>query len=91
MRIQGSKRQIFRERNEAVIKYNDLRKAAEETNQAVEAILAAVVRAYADEEGKVVIDMPRVKRGKQVMAEKTEDGKMVIRLRSENETERSDP
>lgn len=73
------------------MKYNDLRKAAEETNQAIEAILASVVRAYGGDAGEILIEAPRVKSGRQVEAQKTEDGKMIIRLRRCDEAERSDP
>ena len=88
MRIKGSKRQIFRERNDAVLKYNDLRRSADEVNKVIDAILGTIVRAYGVD-GELSIQAPKVTRKKQVKAEKTDDGKLVIRLRSEDETEGS--
>ena len=88
--IKTGKRQLLRERNEAVIKYNDLMKAADEVNRVVDAILFEVVTAYG-KDGELVIDAPKTSREKKVEAEKTDDGKLIIRLRSEkNETEGSD-
>ena len=88
--IRMSKRQLLRERNEAVIKYNDLKKAADEVNLVVDAILAEVVRTFG-KDGLVTINAPKVRRVKQVEAEKTDTGKLVIRLRRKDETEGCDP
>ena len=89
--IRMSKRQLLRERNEAVIKYNDLNKAAQEVNMVVDAILAEVARAYGTD-GEIVINAPKTTRKKQVEAYKTDDGKLRIRLKGEkNDTEGSDP
>ena len=97
-RLQKSKRELYREvgqlraeRNEAVIKYNNLNKAADEVNMVVDAILAGVIRALGTD-GEIVIDAPKTSRKKQVEAEKTDDGKLIIRLRREkDETEGSNP
>lgn len=87
--IKTSKRQLLRDRNEAVIKYNDLKKAADEVNMVVDAILAEVVRAFGAD-GEIIIDAPKASRKKLVEAEKTDEGKLIIRLRrNDNDTERS--
>lgn len=88
--IKMSKRALLRERNEAVINYNEIRKAADEVNMIVDAILAEVVRAFGTD-GTVTINAPKTGRKKLIDAEKTDDGKLVLRLRSvKDETERSD-
>lgn len=87
--IKMGKRQLLRERNEAVIKYNDLKKAADEVNQVVDAILYETVRSFGTD-GMLTIDAPKVARKKLVEAEKTGDGRLIIRLRSnKDETEGS--
>ena len=89
--IRMSKRALLRERNDAVIKYNDMNRAADEVNRIVDAILASVVKAYGVD-GAITIDAPKVRRTKQVCAERTDDGKLIIRLRSDkDETEGSNP